>query len=161
MRGEPRVSTALPGAATVAVIVLLALALLAACSSGPKRRVFAPEARINELAQADGGWRLQLRIHNYSNVPMTVERVQLALEIDAAPAGEIVLDPRLTVAANSVELVDAMLPPAPAAAAAFARGGGLAYRLHGVIVTREPNGRHASDFSSRLDRVPGLDGVLR
>lgn len=156
-------------ASTTAWLLLAAVALLLMLSGcgggGPKKRVFPPQARLQELRIADDGhWQLALRIHNYSNVPMQFGRVEARLSIDGVPAGSIVLDAPLDVAANSVEVVQHLLAPSPQAAAAVRRGldgHGVAYRLDGRIVSMEPRGDYPFEFASRLDPVPGLDGVLR
>ena len=147
------------------LFLLLALAL-AACGGGPKKRVFPPEARLQELQRLDdGGLRLQLRLHNYSNVPMRFERVDLELRLDDAAAGRIALTPALQVAASSVEIVEARLAPPPAVLqavdAALADGRPLRYRLAGTLATEAPRGHYDLEFASTLDRVPGLDRVLR
>lgn len=142
------------------------LALLAGCGSEPKKRVFPPDARIQQLEVAsDGNWRLTLRVHNYSNVPMRFARIDAELAIDDRPAGTLALQPQVDVAANSVELLELAFSPSADAAAALrsALDGGLGtrYRLHGTITASEPRGEHEFDFASRLDPAPGLAGVLR
>jgi hypothetical protein len=147
-------------------LLLLTLVLLAGCSAGPKKRVFPPEARLQQLELAeDGSWQLQLRLHNYSNVSMTFERVEAELQLGGQVAGTLRLTPAITVAASSVELLDVTLTPAPAAAGALQQaldgGSGVGYRLSGSITTSDPRGNYRFEFASRLDRVPGLDRVLR
>jgi hypothetical protein len=146
-------------------MLLLSILLLAACASGPKKRVFPPEARLQELQIDDAQWRVRLRLHNYSNVPMTFDRVEASIQVDGHDAGSLSLQPRITVAANSVELLDAVLAPSPAAARAaedaLARGIGIGYRVSGTIAGSEPRGSWRYEFASRLDGVPGLERVLR
>jgi hypothetical protein len=146
--------------------LLVGCIALAGCSSGPKKRVFPPEVRMQELQRLDDGTlQLQLRLHNYSNVPMRFERVEAELLIGGLSAGRIDLAPALQVAANSVEIVPAeLIPPAAVLAAvdaALDAGSGLRYQVRGTLATLEPRGNYAIDFSSTMDRVPGLDRVLR
>jgi hypothetical protein len=147
-------------------LLLMMAVLLAGCASGPKKRIFPPEARLQQLQlDEDGRWQLQLRLHNYSNVPMTFTSIEAALQIGDVDAGRMSLSPRLTIAANSVELLNAPLSLPPAASQALdqavATGSGIGYRLSGSIVSSDPRGSHRFEFSSRLHPVPGLGGVLR
>jgi hypothetical protein len=108
---------------------------------------------------------VQVRLHNYSNVPMRFDRVDLQVRIDGHPAGTLELAPAISIAANSVEVLSATLQPSAAARqtveSALSIGVGIAYQLTGNVVTSDPRGNWKQDFSSRLDRVPGLEGVLR
>lgn len=149
----------------LACTTLLA-ALLAGCSSEPKKRVFPPEARLQQLELTDdGSWQLTLRVHNYSNVLVRFERIEAELFVDDVRAGQLALQPAIGVAANSVELLDARLTPSADAAAALRAaldsGQGSRYRLKGRIIASDPGGKYDIDFASRLDPVPGLEGVLR
>ena len=68
----------------------LAVAALAACSSGPVRRVSEPAASIQQLAvQADGSWSVSLRLQNYSSVPMRFDAVDLAVSVGGQAAGSL------------------------------------------------------------------------
>src|SRR5690606_26124638 len=51
--------------------LLLCALLLTACSGGGvRKRVFPPSASVQEVVvEADGRWRLALRLQNFSNVP--------------------------------------------------------------------------------------------
>ena len=139
--------------------------LLSACAGGqPKKRVFPPQARVQELRLDESQWQLLLRVHNFSQVPMRFARVEATLHIGGIDAGTIVLDAPIEVAANSVEVVPTTLTPAAEAATAvqqsLANGRGLEYRLDGRIQSEQPPGRYPFEFASRLDQVPGLDRVL-
>ena len=71
--------------ATPAVLAWLGCLLLAACGSGPvARRVSEPAVNIQQLTvRADGGWSVDLRIDNFSNVPMRFDGVSLAMTVEA------------------------------------------------------------------------------
>ncbi len=71
--------------------VLASLALLAACGGGkPVRRINPPALSIQQLAvQADGRWLLELRVQNFSTVPMRFDTFEAGLEIEGANAGAI------------------------------------------------------------------------
>ena len=67
-----------------AFVVFSLCVLLAACSSGPPRRVYPPQATVQELrVQADGQVAATLRIQNFSTVPMTFTRLQATLTLAA------------------------------------------------------------------------------
>lgn len=159
-----RLSRFLPAAA-----LLAATALLAACAGGPVRRVSEPSAQIQQLTvRADGGWDLQLRLQNYSSIPMRFDRLRLALTAADQPAGDIVATPGLDVGPESADVVNLRLQPATAAklavADALAAGRGIDYRLQGEIVAM-PEGKSARTFDvehrNSLAPAPGLPGVLR
>lgn len=148
----------------VALSALL-LALLTACASGPPKRVFPPEARLQELALQGDAARVQLRVQSFSTVPSVVEAYALTLEIAGEEAGQLRGVASATVLPQAAEViaVDATLDADAIARArqALSAGTALRYRLHGTI-TVDPTGRaYPIDYSSALSPVPGLDGVLR
>ena len=149
----------------LACMVLSLCLLLAACSSGPPRRVYPPQATVQELRlQADGQVALTLRVQNFSTVPMTFTRLQATLTLAGAEAARIDVDPALTVGPGSNELVTHAFAPSPAMKttldATFAGGRSLRYSLAGRIADSE--GRDDEfKYDSALDPVPGLPGVLR
>ena len=68
--------------------MFLACMLLAACSSGPVRRVSEPGVNIQQLTvRADGRWTVDVRIDNFSNVPMRFDRASLAMTVGGQSAG--------------------------------------------------------------------------
>lgn len=148
----------------VALLALIAL-LLAACASGPVKRVFPPEARVQEIRLQDGRATVQLRVQSFSTVPSEVEAYALTLEFAGEEATRLEGETRLTVLPQAAETftIDTTLDTAALerAKAALSNGTALRYRLHGTI-TVEPNGRaYPIDYNSALSRAPGLDGVLR
>lgn len=139
--------------------------LLAGCiGTGPVRNVFPPRASIGQLTmQADGSWKLQLRLQNFSNVSTTFATVDGKVEIGAQPAGSVSAAPALRIGPESADVVDVTITPAPAARAAVAalHSGSIAYKLEGRIVTSDPKGDYKYHFDGQLSPVPGLSGVLR
>lgn len=147
-------------------LALLALTLLLAACGGPVKRVWPPQASLQELAvQADGQWRLTLRVQNISTVPMRFDRIDLRLRVAGVEAGQLAPAGVLAVGANSAEVVDVLISPPPAARApmdaVLLSRHTLRYRLDGRIESGEPRGRYDIEFESALSPVPGLDGVLR
>ena len=70
--------------------LLLCAAVLSACSSGPVRRVSAPAASIQQLTvHADGNWSVDLRLQNYSSIPMRFTSVGLAITVSDQAAGTL------------------------------------------------------------------------
>ena len=76
----------------------LVLALLAACKTGPVRRVSEPAARIQQLTvKADGSWSVDLRIENFSSIPMQFDRIDLQLKLGEESAGPLQARPALSI----------------------------------------------------------------
>ncbi|SBV36473.1 conserved exported hypothetical protein [uncultured Stenotrophomonas sp.] len=60
------------------LIAFLALTL-AACGSGMVKRVSEPAAGIQQLTVGnDGNWEVELRLRNYSSMPMRFDDIALA-----------------------------------------------------------------------------------
>ncbi len=146
------------------VLAILAL-FLAGCAGGPRKNVFPPRASIQQLAQqADGSWKLQLRLQNFSSVPMGFAKVEAKIEIAGSEAGSVSVSPAIRVGPESADLFEASLRPTSAAAAKVAALHGdssVRYKLSGRIVTTDPAGDYPYSFESQLSPVPGMDGVLR
>ena len=144
-------------------IPLAALALgaaLAACSSGPPRRVHPSTASIQQLAvEADGSWRVILRLQNFSTFPMRYSGVDAKLSIDGKDAGTLSVALDLDILANSGDVVEARLQGAGASPLPQDRD--FAYRLEGTIRTSEPKESFEFERSSRLSPVPGVANTWR
>lgn len=148
------------------IVILLVSLLLAACAGGPPKRVYPPQASVQELrVLEDGSWRLSLRIRNFSTVPMRFSRLQASFTVGGHDATRFDLDPGVTVGPGSAELVEQVFTPGAGArdavAQALARRSSVAYVLSGRLASSDPGTDDAFDYPSRLDPVPGLDGVLR
>jgi len=143
--------------------------LLGACSSGPVRRVSEPAVNIQQLTvRADGSWSVDLRIDNFSSVPMRFDRADLAMTVGGQAAGTLQGQPALSIGPESADVATLALSPSSAAkiaiADALARGGGIDYALEGTLDAAPENGRVRSYDVKRkntLSAVPGLSGVLR
>mgnify|MGYP007112262981 CR=1 FL=1 len=154
-------------AASLAILVAVVALVLSACSSGPRKRVFPPSASVQELAvQADGGWRLRLRIQSFSNVPHTVSELSAQLLVDGLPAATLQVAPAVAIGPQSAEVEDVVLTPAPDAAARVSAvlesRRSVRYELRGSLTSTLPD-RRRDDFvfEGQLWPVPGLSGVLR
>jgi hypothetical protein len=140
--------------------------LLAGCAGGPPRHVNPPRASVQELAvQADGQWKLTVRLQNFSNVPTSFANLDANLDIAGQPAGHVQLQPALTIGPEAADIATVTLAPSPAASSAvqsaLAGGRSVRYRISGRIATREPKGDTPFEYESALTPVPGLAGVLR
>lgn len=149
------------------LIPVLLMSLLAACSSGPRKRIFAPTASIQELVvQPDGQWQVRVRIQSFSNVPHTVSELSARLRIDGIDAAAITFSPAVSIGPQSAEVEDLTLSPAAEATArvnaALASGRRVEYALSGTLVSSDPDRRRDEfTFEGQLWPVPGLPGVLR
>ncbi len=150
-------------------LALVAL-LLAGCSSGPVRRVSEPAARLQQLTvRADGSWSLDVRIENFSSIPMRFDSLDLALEVaPAAAAGQVRATPALSIGPESADVITVTLTPQAAAkiavADALASNRTVSYSLRGRIDATPDEGKSRSfdvERSSVLSPAPGLPGVLR
>lgn len=148
---------------------LVFVAALAACTHGPVRRVSEPTAQLQQLTvRADGAWDVQLRLQNYSSIPMRFDRVRLALTAATQGAGDIVAAPAVDIGPESADVVSLTLQPSTAAklavADALSTGRGIDYAIKGEIVAT-PEKKSQKTFNvehhSALSPAPGLPGVLR
>ena len=146
------------------------LLLLAGCSSsGPVRRVSEPAASVQQLTvRADGRWDVQLRLQNYSSVPMRFTATNLSIAFDNGAAASLQAQPQISIGPESADVFSATVTPLPAGrariATALADGRGLNYTLTGSLDTALENGRSRTykiERTSELAPVPGLPGVLR
>jgi len=149
---------------------LCMLSLLAGCAGGgPVRRVSEPAANLQQLTvQADGSWLVEVRIDNFSSVPMRFERVDLAVALAGQPPTPLQATPALTIGPESADVVEIRAQPSAGAkvavADALARRRSVDYHLEGTL-TAAPEDRSARDYDVERDNalspVPGITGVLR
>ncbi|MBV2208007.1 MAG: hypothetical protein KUL77_00390 [Thermomonas sp.] len=147
---------------------VLALALTA-CSSGPVRRVSEPTASIQQLTvRADGRWDVELRLQNYSSIPMQFDTTALELTFDNGPAARLDMKPAMEVGPESADVHSATIEPLPAGrariASALADGRGLTYTLSGTLSATPQDKKQRSweiKRESALSPVPGIPGALR
>ena len=149
--------------------LILGLATLLAACGGPVRRVSEPAAQIQQLTvRADGRWDIDLRLQNYSSIPMRFDEVRLALSVGGEPAGELRAVPALGIGPESADVVAVQLAPSAAAklmvADALAARRSLPYALSGEITATPDEAARRSfeiERASALTPTPGLPGVLR
>ena len=151
-------------------LALVACAALAGCGGpGPSRRVSEPSASIQQLTvRPDGQWSVDLRLDNFSSVPMQFDGVAVTVTIGGESAGTLSGNPGLSVGPESADVATITLAPSSAArivvADALSGRRSLAYSLGGSI-TATPEGGKPRTFpvshGSALNPAPGLPGVLR
>jgi hypothetical protein len=147
----------------------LAAVLLASCSGGQVRRVSEPAARIQQLTvRANGSWAVEVRIENFSSIPMRFDRFDLQLKLGEDAAGQLVAQPAVSIGPESADVVTVELTPSGAAkiaiADALSGGRSLAYSLKGDIAATPDEAKQrifTIERSSALSPAPGLPGVMR
>ena len=144
--------------------------LLAGCASGPVRRVSEPAAGIQQLTVgADGNWTVEVRINNFSSIPMRFDAFDLKLSVGGQEAGTLSAQPALDIGPESADVVNVQLKPQGMArlqvANALASGQGIAYSLSGSVraTPDKAKQRNFDDVKrdSKLSPVPGIPGALR
>ena len=142
-------------------IPLAALALtcaLTACGSGSTRRVHPSTASIQQLiVQPDGSWKLDVRIQNFSTLPMRYSALTATVTVAGTDVGELSIAPNVDIVANGGEVVEATLKTS----AKLPASGDFAYVLKGRIETSEPKESFPFERSSRLSPVPGVPNTYR
>jgi hypothetical protein len=149
--------------------MMVAGLLMTACTSGPVRRVSEPSARLQQLSvRADGSWSAELRIENFSSIPMRFDSLDLALQFGDDLAGHLVAQPAISIGPESADVITVDLKPAVTAklavADALATGRSIAYSLEGRIDATPDEAKQRSfeiKRTSALSPAPGLPGVLR
>ena len=159
------------------------LLLLAGCGSGgPVRRISEPAASLQQVSvRADGRWDVQVRLDNFSSVPMrfSAATIQVALDNNAisstaraivfnGAAATVQAQPQITIGPESADVFTATVTPLAEGrariATALADGRSLAYTLAGTLEAGPEDGgprTYTIKRTSALIPVPGLPGMLR
>ena len=151
-----------------ALVALIALAMTA-CGSGKVKRVSEPAASIQQLTvDSEGNWAVQLRLRNYSSMPMRFDDESLRIKVGDEAAGTLNAAPGLSIGPESADVIKVRLQPASPArivvADALAGGRSLFYELEGTVkATPEEKKQRSFEVKARntLNQAPGLPGVLR
>ncbi len=139
--------------------VLLLVLLLGACgSSGPSRKVHPSTASIEQLVvQADGSWRITLRIQNYSTFPMHYAAIDAQLRIAGSDAGRLSVVPDIDVVGSNSDVIETHFRPTTP----IRLIGAVDYSLKGNIRTSKPDKNFDFRTSSQLSPTPGLADTWR
>ena len=151
-------------------IAAIMVSLLAGCGSGgPVRRVSEPTASLQQLTvRADGSWDVEVRLQNFSSVPMKFTGANLAIAFDNGAAANVQAQPQISIGPESADVFSATVTPLAGGRAridtALADGRGLNYTMSGRLDAVPEDGRSRNykiERTSALTPVPGLPGVLR
>lgn len=150
-------------------LIILSVLALAACGEGVVKRVSEPASSLQQLTvNADGSWKVALRLQNFSSMPMRFDDVALTLTVGDAEAGTLTTQPGVSISGESADVIEVQLQPAAQArlvvADALAGNYTLAYTLKGsVSATPEEKKQRTFQINNRstLNHAPGLPGVLR
>ncbi|MCS3745020.1 MULTISPECIES: LEA type 2 family protein [unclassified Xanthomonas] len=151
------------------LIVSLACGLLLSACGGAVRRVSEPAASIQQLTvRADGSWSVDLRLQNYSSIPMQFERVALEISAGEELAGKLDQAVGMSIGPETADVVTVTLQPTSlgriTVADVLAGGRSLPYSLKGTVWAT-PQDKKQREFAvqsrNTLSPAPGLNGVLR
>ncbi|AJC45066.1 MULTISPECIES: LEA type 2 family protein [Xanthomonas] len=150
-------------------LLVLCTALLGACGDGIVRRVSDPAASVQQLTvNMDGSWKVDLRLQNYSSIPMRYDTLRLDLGVGGEAAGSLQAAPGISIGPETADVVSVALKPSSSArmavADALAGRRSLEYTLKGSIAATPEDKKPRSfeiDTRNMLSPAPGLDGVLR
>lgn len=150
-------------------LIVLSVLALAACSEKVVKRVSEPASSLQQLTvNADGSWKVALRLQNFSSMPMRFDDISLKLSVGDAEAGTLSAKPGVSIGGASADVIELQLQPAAQArlivADALASNHTLAYTLEGsVSATPEEKKQRTFQINNRstLNHAPGLPGVLR
>jgi hypothetical protein len=153
----------------VAWIAALALMLAGCGTGGPVRRISEPAASIQQLTvRADGSWEVQVRLNNFSSVPMRFTATNIQVAFDHGAAATVQAQPQIVIGPESADVATTMVSPLPEGrariATALADGRTLNYTLGGTVDAGPEDGKprtYKIKLTSALTPVPGLPGVLR
>ena len=150
-------------------IAALALLLAGCGTGGPVRRISEPAASLQQLTvRADGNWEVQVRLNNFSSVPMRFTATNIQVAFDNVAAATLTAKPQIAIGPESADVVTATVSPLPEGrariATALADGRSLNYTLGGTVDAGPEDGKSRTykiKLTSALTPVPGLPGVLR
>ena len=154
---------------TSLLALLAATAMLAGCGDGVVRRVSDPAVSVQQLTvKADGQWAVDLRLQNYSSIPMRFDTVAVDVQVGDQDAGKLSATPGLSIGPESADVVTVAFSPSSAGriavADALAGRRTLPYTLKGTAAATPDEAKQRTfdvDTRNTLNPVPGLDGVLR
>lgn len=155
--------------AWTAALLAMVVCMLAACGGGSVKRISEPAASIQQLTvRADGRWDVQLRLDNFSSVPMRFTATNIEIVFDNGAAGSVQTQPQISIGPESADVVNATISPTADGrariATALADGRSLNYTLGGSVDAAPEDGKSRTykiKRDSALTPVPGLPGVLR
>lgn len=95
---------------TIRLFAVTTALVLAACASAPPKRINPPTVSIQRLAmQGSGGYDVELRLQNHSDVTMHFAELDLQLRIAGIDAGALRANPDIDVTPHNAEVVNLRL----------------------------------------------------
>jgi hypothetical protein len=152
---------------SLAALLALTLSLSACGGSGAvKKQINPPRASVQQLTvQANGQWRLVLRIQNFSNRPADFSSLDGNLKFGGEDAGAFTAAPNMNIGPETADTVETTMTPSLGAklavASALSAGQSIRYEISGRIGTSQRKDPYDFKYESSLNPAPGLPGVLR
>ncbi len=152
------------------ILMIVTVILMAACGGGGMvRRVSEPAASIQQLTvRPDGSWSVDVRINNFSSIPMRFDAIALRMSLGSEQAGTLSGNAGISIGPESADVVTLVHSPTPTArivmADALAAQRSIGYTLKGTVNATPEEGKpldYDIDRTSSLSPVPGLPGVMR
>ncbi|HRG17086.1 MAG TPA: hypothetical protein PLB00_13895 [Pseudomonadota bacterium] len=94
---------------SIRLFALSSVLLLAACASAPPKRINPPTVSVQRLAMQGGGYEVELRLQNHSDVTMHFAGIDLQLRIAGIDAGQLHASPDIDVTPHNAEVVNLRL----------------------------------------------------
>ncbi len=139
------------------LFLLLVLAVMVGCASGPPKRMEAPLLQLQELQPSGSDWVLHLRLRNRGNFTIEVDALELSIELDGHQSGPVRQTSQLDIPSFSTETLTLSWSPSAAQRLALQRladgeTASLEYRLTGATHLSVP--RRSFDFETRAFLTP-------
>ena len=145
--------------------VAAVLVALSGCG-GPTHPINPPNASIQQLdLLPDGGWKLQIRLENFSDKTVHYTDFKASLRVGGEAAADIAINADMDVPGENADTLDTVIKPSDAAAKALATDvklpGGASYELKGTITIPAASKDFKFEHKSRLSPVPGIPNQFR
>jgi hypothetical protein len=146
-------------------VLTLVLSVLIGCGA-TTHPINPPNASIQQLnVLADGSWRIQIRIENFSDLTQHYSTFKAALRVADIAAADISLNPEIDIPGENADIVETTLAPNADARKAFLSGvkepSGAEYELKGTIVIPKADKEFKFEHKSHLSPTPGVPDQYR
>jgi hypothetical protein len=102
---------------------------------------------FRESSRASAPMVVALAVKNANDYPLSAEQVQLSLQLDGVPAGQISRDSSVPVATDTISTVMLPMPVGSLSRGRVAQGGVHSFAVKGRAVFRTPIGRRNVRFA--------------
>ena len=150
----------------VAALAVVLVSLAGCFGGGTKHPINPPNASIQLLeVQADGRWKLSIRLENFSDKTVHYSTLKGELRISGTDVMQLDLKPEMDIPGLNADVVETTISPSSDLQKAFALDvkapGGAAYELKGTIRIPEADKDFKFEHKSRLSPVPGIPNQYR